>query len=154
MKGPAALIDAMNGLLADELAAISQYIVQAETCANWGYSKLHAAIFGLARSEMKHAERLIERIIFLEGAPDVATLGKIAVGKAVPEFLANILEAETRADDGYNAGVKKAVYLTDNVTREILESILREEEAHIDWVEAQLEQIKQMGLGNYLVGQI
>jgi bacterioferritin len=150
MRGPAALIDTLNALLSDELAAISQYIVQAETCGNWGYGRLQGALFGTAKQEMKHAERLIERIVFLEGHPDVTKLGPISIGKTVPEMLASNLVAENRADDGYNEGIKKAVLLHDNVTRDLFESILQEEEQHIDWVEAQQTQIEQMGLGNYL----
>lgn len=152
MKGNAALIEAMNNLISDELAAISQYIVQSETADNWGYEKLHAALFGLARSEMGHVEKLVARIVFLDGAPDLKHLGKIKVGSTVPEMLASDLESEMRADEAYNEAVKKAVYLLDTVTRELLESIAAEEEAHIDWIEAQRTQIEQMGIGNYLAG--
>jgi bacterioferritin len=150
MRGNLVILDSLNGLLHDELAAISQYVVQAEICENWGYSKLHTALFGLARAEMKHAEQLIARIVFLGGLPDVATLGPIHLGKKLEEMLAFDLKAETKADDDYNEAIKKATQLHDAVTRELLEGIVEEEEQHIDWIEAQQVQIEQMGLGNYL----
>jgi bacterioferritin len=132
MKGQQAIIGTLNGLLADELTAINQYMVHSEMCADWGYAKLHEAVEKRAITEMRHAERLIERILFLDGRPTVSKLNQIA---------------------GYNAGVTQAAELVDNGTRDLLQSILNDEEAHLDWLEAQLDQIAQMGIQTYLSEQ-
>ena len=154
MKGNPKLIDTLNLLLSDELTAISQYIVHSEMCANWGYDELHDAIEKRAIDEMKHAEKLIARIIFLEGLPIVSKLGAMHIGAAVPEQLENDLQSEYGAVKGYNEGVRLAVESADNTTRALLESILHDEEDHIDWLEAQRDQIQQMGLSAYLAQQI
>ncbi len=154
MKGNAKIIAVLNELLADELTAINQYIVHSEMCANWGYENLHKLIEKRAIDEMKHAEKLIGRILFLEGRPVVSALNKIVIGAAVPAQHANDHAAEVTAIAHYNAGIKLAVELADNGTRELLESILKDEEGHIDWIEAQLGQIEQMSLQNYLVEQL
>ena len=154
MKGHEKIIAALNALLADELTAINQYIVHSEMCANWGYEQLHKAQEKRAIDEMKHAEKLIGRILFLEGKPVVSNLNKIAIGAEVPRQHANDHAAEVDAIKNYNTGIKLATELGDNGTREMLESILKDEEAHIDWIEAQLDQIKQMGLSSYLVEQL
>jgi bacterioferritin len=154
MKGNAKIIAMLNNLLADELTAINQYIVHSEMCANWGYANLHKLIEKRAIDEMKHAEKLIGRILFLEGRPVVSTLNKIAIGAEVPAQHANDHAAEVDAIRNYNAGIKLAAELGDNGTRELLESTLKDEEAHIDWIEAQRDQIRQMGLPNYLVEQL
>ncbi len=153
MKGNDKLIAALNSLLSDELTAINQYIVHSELCANWGYEKLHDVVEKRAIDEMKHAERHIARIIFLEGMPVVSELKAIKIGDMVEKQLANDLEAEYGAVKAYNAAIKLAVEIGDNGTREMLESILKDEEAHIDWIEAQQDQIKQMGLAPYLSEQ-
>ena len=154
MKGNDRILEQLNALLADELTAINQYMVQSEMCANWGYEKLHKAIEKRAIDEMKHAEKLIGRIIFLEGSPTVSKLNKIDVGGDVKTQHENDQTAEEGAIRAYNAGIKLAVEVGDNGTRELLESILKDEEDHIDWIEAQLDQIKQMGIQNYLVEQL
>jgi len=154
MKGNEKVIATLNFLLADELTAISQYMVHSEMCANWGYDHLHKAIEKRAVDEMKHAEKHIGRIIFLEGKPIVSKLNPIHIGADVAAQLKNDWAAEDTAIKAYNKAIRQAVELGDNGTREMLESILKDEEDHIDWIEAQLDQIKQMGLQNYLVEQV
>jgi len=154
MKGNEKIIERLNALLADELTAVNQYIVQSEMCANWGYKRLHEAIEKRAIEEMKHAEKLIARILFLEGLPIVSSLNKINIGAQVQDHHANDWAAEEGAIKAYNDGIRLAVEIGDNGTRELFESILTDEEDHIDWIEAQLDQIKQMGIQNYLVEQI
>jgi bacterioferritin len=154
MKGNDKIIATLNVLLADELTAISEYMVHSEMCDNWGYAHLHEKVEKRAIDEMKHAEKLIARIIFLDGRPVVSKLNDIKIGADVAAQLGNDLNAEYGAVKLYNAGIKEAAELGDNGTREILEDILKEEEDHIDWIEAQLDQIKQMGIQNYLVEQV
>jgi bacterioferritin len=154
MKGNDRIIAQLNDLLADELTAISQYMVHSEMCSNWGYDKLHKAIEKRAIDEMKHAEKLIGRIIFLEGTPVVSKLNKVNVGADVEAQHKNDLKAEQGAIQAYNESIRLAVELADNGTRELLESVLKDEEDHIDWIEAQLDQIKQMGTQIYLSEQL
>lgn len=154
MKGNDKVIAKLNDLLADELTAVNQYFVHAEMCDNWGYDKLHDKIRERSIGEMKHAEKLIERIIFLDGIPIVTNLNSISIGGEVPAQLKNDWQAEETAIKKYNEGIRLATELGDNGSRELMESILRDEEDHIDWIEAQQDQIKQMGLPNYLVEQI
>ena len=154
MKGNEGIIEKLNFLLADELTAISQYMVQAEMCANWGYKKLAETIEKRAIDEMKHAEKHIDRIIFLEGRPVVSELNKIRIGENVEAFHKNDWDAEDGAIKAYNDSIKLAVELEDNGSREMLESILKDEEDHIDWIEAQIDQIKQMGIQVYLSEQV
>jgi bacterioferritin len=154
MKGNTKVIDTLNLLLADELTAISQYMVQSEMCANWGYNRLHEAAEKRAIDEMKHAERLIARLLFLEGRPIVSTLNKIHIGDTIEAQHKNDHEAEMGAIKGYNEGIKLCVELGDNGTREMFESILKDEEDHIDWIEAQFDQITQLGISAYLSEQL
>jgi bacterioferritin len=154
MKGNDRILEKLNDLLADELTAINQYMVQSEMCANWGYEKLHKVTEKRAIDEMKHAEKLIGRILFLEGTPIVSKLNAINIGADVGTQHKNNWNAEAGAIQAYNAGIRLAVEVGDNGSRELLDSILRDEEAHIDWLEAQLDQIKQVGIQNYLVEQI
>jgi len=153
MKGNEKLIKVLNQLLADELSAISQYMVHSEMCDNWGYEKLHKAIEGQAKDEMHHAEWLIKRIIFLEGAPIVQKLNPIKIGKSVLEMVSNDQDAELGAVRAYNAGIALAREVSDEATAELLTQILKMEEGHVDWAEAQRDQIEQMGLQNYLANQ-
>ena len=153
MKGNEKLIDKLNFLLADELTAINQYMVHSEMCDSWGYEKLHKRIEKRAIDEMKHAERLIARILFLEGKPVVSALKGIHIGGEVQGQHKNDWMAEDGAIKSYNDGIRLAVEVGDNGSRELMESILKDEEAHIDWLEAQLDQIGQMGIQNYLVEQ-
>ncbi|MBM3150975.1 MAG: bacterioferritin [Chloroflexi bacterium] len=154
MKGNPKIIETLNHLLADELTAINQYIVQSEMCANWGYDKLHTAIEKRAIDEMKHAEKHIARILFLEGIPVVSNLNKIHIGETVEKQHANDLAAEEGAITAYNSAIRQATELGDNGSREMLESILEDEEEHLDWIEAQLDQIRQMGIQAYLSEQL
>ena len=154
MKGDTKLISVLNSLLADELTAINQYMVHSEMCDNWGYEKLHKLIEKRAVTEMKHAEKLIGRILFLEGIPIVSDLKKLHIGADVPKMFANDHEAEAGAVKSYNAGIVFAGNVKDFATREILEQILKDEDAHIDEIEAILDQIGQMGLQVFLSIQV
>ncbi len=154
MKGNEEVIARLNARLAEELTAINQYFVQGEVCDDWGYKQLHDAIRARSIQEMKHAEKLIERIIFLEGIPIVSNLNKINVGSDVEAHHRNDLQLEYEAIKGYNADIRFAAEVGDNGTRELLQSILDEEEMHVDWIEAQLDQINQVGIENYLPEQI
>jgi len=150
MKGNEKVIETLNALLAEELAAINQYMVHSEMCANWGYEKLHEANAKRAMDEMRHAEKLIARIIFLEGKPIVSELAKIHLGSTVEEQLKSDEGAESEAVKMYNDAIRLATELHDNGTRELLEDILEDEENHLDWLEAQLDQIARMGIQIYL----
>ncbi|OHD67928.1 MAG: bacterioferritin [Spirochaetes bacterium RBG_16_49_21] len=150
MKGNDKLIQALNSLLADELTAINQYMVHSEMCANWGYDKLHEDIEKRAIVEMKHAEKLIGRILFLEGVPVVNELRKINIGADVPKQLANDHTAERDAIKAYNEAIKLGGDVADFATREILESILKDEDGHIDDIEEMQDQVGQMGLQMFL----
>lgn len=154
MKGNAKILKMLNTLLADELTAINQYMVHSEMCDDWGYGKLHKSIEKRAIDEMKHAEKLIARILFLEGRPVVSVLNKINIGPEIENQFKNDHTAESGAIKMYNEAIKLAVEVGDNGSRELLESILKDEEDHIDWLEAQLDQISQMGIQNYLVEQV
>lgn len=154
MKGNGKVIETLNSLLADELTAVSQYMVQAEMCANWGYEKLSGFIEKRAIDEMKHAEKHIGRILFLEGLPIVSNLYAMHIGETIEAHHKNDWDAEHGAILAYNAGIKQASEVGDNGTREMLEGILKDEETHIDWIEAQLDQIKQMGIQSYLSEQL
>lgn len=153
MKGNEKVIKVLNENLADELTAISQYIVHSEMCANWGYDKLHKVIEKRAIEEMGHVEKLIARILFLEGVPVVSELNKMNIGSAVDIQLKNDLAAEIGAVKGYNEGIRICVEVGDNGSRELLEDNLEDEEEHLDWLEAQVDQIAQMGLQNYLLSK-
>ena len=154
MKGNAKLLEVMNSLLADELTAINQYMVHSEMCENWGYGKLHLAIRGQAMDEMRHAEWLIERIIFLDGAPTVSNLNPIKIGKIVSEMISNDNNDELNAIHSYNSAIKLAREVDDQGSVDLLTKILKMEEGHVDWAEIQRAQIEQMGLENYLNNQV
>ena len=153
MKGNKDLITVLNSLLADELTAINQYMVHSEMCENWGYGKLHMGIRSQAMDEMHHAEWLIERIIFFEGAPTVSNLNPIKIGKTVSEMISKDLDSEFNAVNAYNSAIKLAREVDDQGTVDLLTKILKMEEGHEDWNEIQRTQIEQMGLENYLVNQ-
>ncbi|WP_224984532.1 bacterioferritin [Geomonas agri] len=154
MKGNERVIEQLNVRLAEELTATNQYMVHAEMCENWGYKRLYAAIRERAITEMTHAEKLIERILFLEGRPIVSRLDPIHIGGEIPKMHQFDHALEESAIKGYNESIKLALELGDNGTKELLESILKQEEDHIDDIEAQLDQISQMGVQNYLVDQV
>ncbi len=153
MKGNKKLLIVMNSLLADELTAISQYMVHSEMCENWGYKKLHLAIRSQAMDEMHHAEWLIERIIFFEGAPTVSKLNLISIGKTVSDIISNDNDDELEAVQAYNEGIRLALEVNDQGSVDLLTKILKMEEGHVDWAEMQRAQIEQMGIENYLVNQ-
>ena len=153
MKGNEKLITALNERLADELTAINQYMVHAEMCENWGYGKLHKAIEKQAIDEMHHAEWLIQRIIFLDGAPTVTKLNQIKIGKTVLEIVSNDQEAEITGLHSYNTAIKLAHEVADEGSVELLTKILKMEEGHVDWAEIQRAQIVQVGIENYLTNQ-
>jgi bacterioferritin len=154
MKGDKKIIDILNDVLTAELTAINQYFVHAEMCENWGYERLQLVIRKHSIGEMKHAEDVIERILFLEGIPNMQRLGKINIGENVPEMLKLDLGLELEAVASLNKQIVTANELGDNNTRQLLEAILKEEEEHVDWIEAQLALIEQVGLQNYLAAQI
>jgi len=154
MKGDPKLIKSLNALLADELTAINQYMVHSEMCDNWGYDKLHKAIEKRAIDEMKHAEKLIGRILFLEGLPIVSDLKKLFIGAEVPKMFAFDHKAEADAIKAYNEAIILAGTVKDYATREVLESILKDEDAHIDAIEEVQDQIGQMGLQIFLTTQV
>jgi bacterioferritin len=154
MKGAQKVIGTLNSLLADELTAVNQYMVHAEICDNWNYDKLHEQIQKRAVEEMKHAEKLIGRIIFLEGIPIVSDLKKINIGADVPKMFANDHEAESGAIKAYNSGIVVCGDAKDFATREILEDILNDEDKHIDDIEAIQDQIAQMGIQIFLSAQL
>ncbi|MGB8648123.1 MAG: bacterioferritin [Anaerolineae bacterium] len=153
MKGNEKLMTTLNQLLAEELTAISQYMVHSEMCASWGYEKLHKAIEKQAMDEMHHAEWLIGRIIFLEGIPIVSKLNPLKIGNTIPEMIANDQEGELGAVQAYNEAVTLAGAVGDQSSADLLTQILKMEEGHEDWAERQRAQIDQMGLGNYLTNQ-
>ncbi len=153
MKGNEKLIKALNDLLADELTAINQYMVHSEMCDNWGYERLHDSVEKRAVQEMKHAEKLIGRIIFLEGMPTVSKLNAIHIGQDVPKQFEADLASEMQAVQNYNAAIRLTHEVGDGATRELLEGILVDEDAHIDWLEEQLDQVSQMGAAVYLSTQ-
>jgi bacterioferritin len=154
VKGNEKVIERLNARLADELTAISQYMVHAEMCEDWGYEKLHGAVEERAITEMKHAEKLIARILFLEGLPIVSELNQMHIGADVEAQLKSDWQAEHDAIQEYNADIRAAAEYGDHGTHQLLKSILADEEEHIDWIETQLGQIAQMGIQNYLVEQI
>jgi bacterioferritin len=154
MKGNEQVLATLNELLADELTAINQYMVHSEMCADWGYDKLHEAIEKRAITEMRHAEKLIGRILFLEGTPVVSQLNPLHIGPDVVAQFKRDHDAEAGAVGMYNRGIKLSVEVGDNGTRAMLEEILHDEEDHADWLETQLTQIEQMGLPAYLVEQV
>ena len=154
MKGNEKLIGTLNELLADELTAISQYMVHSEMCDLWGYEALHKAIEGQAIDEMHHAEWLIGRILFLEGMPVVSKLRPMKIGSTVNEIIVGDEEAELEAVKAYNAGIALAGEVGDEATADLLVTILKMEEGHVDWAEKQRAQIAQMGVEVYLANQV
>jgi bacterioferritin len=154
MKGEPKVIATLNSLLADELTAINQYIVHAEMCENWGYDKLGAVIQKRAVDEMKHAEKLIARILFLEGTPIVGELKKMHIGADVPKMFASDHVLESDAIKSYNAAIVICGNAKDYATREILEGILNDEDRHIDGIEEVQDEIKQIGIEVFLSTQL
>jgi bacterioferritin len=154
MKGIPQVLDALNAALTIELTAINQYFCQAKMCKNWGFLKLAAKHYEESMGEMKHAEKLIDRILFLEGVPEIARYDVIRVGSDVKEQFANDLQLEMKGVRHYNDAIELCARLKDNGTRELLEPILTESEEHVDWLETQLGLIDAVGLQNYLTEQM
>lgn len=154
MKGHPEVISALQALVQAELTAINQYILHAEMCENWGYKKLGKATKMEAIGEMKHAESAIERMLYLDGLPDMSQIGPLRIGHTVKEQLQNDLQLEIDAVERLNAAVATAVKCHDNGSRELFERILKDEEEHVDRLEAQLHMIKEMGYENYLAQQM
>ena len=148
------VIELLNEVLSAELTAINQYFLHAEICGNWGYKKLYAFIRKESIDEMKHAEELMERILYLGGLPNVQRLLPIRIGESVPEMFASDMALEVQAVDRLNTGIPVLREKGDAGSALLLESILAAEEEHLDWIEAQQDQIAQMGLENYLATQV
>jgi len=154
MKGKPEVIEQLQNMLKEELGALNQYMMHAEMQNNWGYKRLYAATKKQAIGEMKHAEELLERILFLEGMPNLADLPKLNIGKDVKQQLANDLALEKGAVADYNAAVAIARKAGDNVSADLLNELLHDEEEHVDHLETQLSLIDQLGLENYLAQQM
>ena len=150
MKGDPKVIEALNRALTIELTAINQYFVQAKMFKNWGYNALAKKMWDESMGEMKHADKIIERILFLEGTPNIARYDVIRVGTTVPDMLKNDLALESSGVKAYNEAIDLCLRAKDGGTRELLEGILKSSEDHVDWLETQLGLIKQLGLETYL----
>ena len=154
MRGHERIVSALNDILTAELTAINQYFIHARMCENWGYERLSKKVREESIGEMKHADTLIERILYLEGVPNLQKLGKVNVGQTVPEQLQLDLEVETAAIKALNDGIELCRSLGDNGSRELLEGILEAEEDHANWIETQLTLIGQIGEAHYLAQQV
>ena len=153
MKGKPAVLDVLSDALKEELGAINQYFLHSEMCENWGYDRLSELIKKQAIGEMKHAEVLIERILFLEGMPNMAELPKLNIGKEVKQQLQNDLDLELSAVAAYNKAIATCRKAGDGGTEDLLKVILKDEEEHVDFLETQLGVIKDVGIENYLLEQ-
>jgi bacterioferritin len=154
MKGDKQVITLLNDVLTAELTAVNQYFLHARLCHHWGYERLYERVRKESIEEMKHADELIERILYLEGIPNVQRYGKVDVGQTVPEQFQLDLQVEYDAVKRLNEGIEACRTAGDNGTRTLLERILHEEEAHVDWLETQQETIKQIGAESYLSEQL
>jgi bacterioferritin len=154
MKGNAEIIELLNDALSEELSAINQYFLHAEMCENWGYGKQSAASKKQAMDEMKHAEKLIERILFLEGRPNMSKYQMLTIGQNVPDMIANDLKLEYGAVALYNKIIEAANKKNDQGTAELLKKILQDEEAHVDKLEEMQDEIRDMGVQIYLSVQV
>ena len=154
MKGDAKVIEALNRALTIELTAINQYFVHAKMCENWGYERLAEHIRKESIEEMKHAEVLVDRILYFDGVPNLQRLWPLKVGETVAEQFESDLHAEYDAVERLNNGIALCVAKGDNGTRELLADLLVSEEEHVDWLETQQETIRQIGLERYLAQQL
>lgn len=154
MKGNAEVIKALNEVLRKELTGINQYFIHSKMCKNWGYTVLEGVAWKESIEEMKHADQIIQRILFLDGTPNLSAYDKISVGSTVKQQLENDLGLEEGALVVLKAGIKTCFDANENASRELLEHILVDEEEHVDWIEAQLHQIKEIGYENFLAQQI
>lgn len=154
LKVDKSIIDGLNEILTNELTAINQYFLHAKMCQNWGYERLYKKIYHESIDEMKHADQLIERILYLGGLPNLQRLGKLTIGETVQEQLELDLAFEHRAIPALRTVIARCETHADYVSRKLLTDILEAEEEHVDWIEMQLEQIEQVGLQGYLAQQI
>lgn len=154
MRGDDDIIDVLNEVLTGELTAINQYFLHAKMCANWGYRRLADTVRDESIDEMKHAEALTERILYLEGVPNLQRLGTLRIGETVLEQLQSDLAVEHAALERLGDGIAVCLAKGDHGSRELLESILSDEEEHVDWLETQLEAISQIGIDHYLAHQL
>jgi bacterioferritin len=154
MKAKTGIVELLNDILTAELTKINQYFIHSEMCHNWGYENLHHRLRAESMREMKHAEEIIEHILYLEGMPNMQKLGDVCVGETVPEQLQLDLKKEQDVAAVLNDAIPQCVKAGDNNTRHKLEELLAEAEEQIDWIETQLETIKQVGLENYLSEQM
>ncbi|HEY0712334.1 MAG TPA: bacterioferritin [Polyangia bacterium] len=154
MKGKPEIIDALNDILTGELTAVNQYFLHARMCENWGYKRLGAKIRAESIDEMKHADKLIGRVLFLEGLPNLQRLGKLTIGETVPEQLKLDLEVERTALTKLTGYIDLCTRLGDHGTRDLFEDILSDEEEHVDWLETQLSLLSQLGEAQYLAQQL
>ncbi len=154
MKGDPKVIKVLNDVLRKELTGINQYFVHAKMCQNWGYEALRHAIWDESLGEMKHADRIVERILFLDGMPNVSGYDKIMIGSNIKQQLENDLGLESAALEVLKPGIKTCLEAGDDASRELLEHIVVDEEHHVDWIEAQLHKIEEVGYQNYLAQQI
>lgn len=154
MKAKQGVVNLLNKLLTEELTVINQYFLHAKMCKNWGYERLHHHVLDRSYGEMKDAKRVIDHILYLEGLPNMQRLGTVKIGETVPEQLKADLEKEKSMVTMISDGIQHCTKVGDFTTRHILEEMVKDEEEHIDWIETQLEIIKQIGLENYLSEQI
>jgi bacterioferritin len=154
MKAKDGVINILNKILTADLTAINQYFVHAKMCENWGYERLHHKIRERSIDEMKDADELIGHILYLEGVPNVQRMNAVQVGETVPEQLKSDLKAEQEMLGLLNEGIVHCTKVTDFTTRHMLEDMAKDVDGHIDWIETQLETIKQVGVENYLAEQI
>lgn len=154
MRGDPEIVELLNAVLTAELTAINQYFVHAKMCDNWGYDKLASHVRDESIDEMRHAEKVIERVLYLEGVPNLQRLGALRVGETVPEQFESDLHVEYEAVARLNAAIATCVAKGDNGSRELLSEILVSEEEHVDWLETQLEAIRQIGVEHYLAQQL
>jgi bacterioferritin len=154
MQGHADIIEVLNEVLTGELTAINQYFLHAKMCDNWGYKRLGAHGREESIDEMRHAETLVDRILYMDGVPNLQRLSPLRIGETVPEQFGNDLAVEMAALERLNEGIARCVKRGDNGTRDLLEKILVDEEEHVDWLETQLETIRQIGVENYLAQQL
>jgi len=154
MKAKEGIIELLNKILTAELTVINQYFIHSKMCENWGYERLHHKVCERSMSEMKDAENLIEHILYLEGVPNMQRLGTVTVGETVPEQFKADLKAEMEMVKTLTDGINHCAKVGDFTTRHMLEDMVKDEDAHIDWIETQLDTIKQVSLENYLTEQI
>ena len=154
MQGDSSIIELLNDVLTAELTSVNQYFADAKMCANWGYDRLAEKFREESIGEMKDADALIERILYLEGMPNLQRLGSVRIGETVTEKLALALDLERAAIERLNAGIATCISAGDHGTRELLDDILEGEESHADWIETQLELLRRLGEAHYLAQQI